>query len=302
MRLIRPIAAASLAVAAIFVAVTSGHATPRHSLSTDTPDFLRYYRLHDDTVVTELSTHSVSGLSAAQKVRRTALLAELHAYGQRGAFPHNYDFPGQLVPYFVDPKTGALCAVANLLAFSGRRDIVDRVERANNHVWVHELAADTAFRGWLTGNGLTLDEAARIQLPSQTSSGPSPAQMAAIAGTAGVVSLGVVSGLAIASIWNATGNSDGHLGKVSKLGMASGVIASAVGAAFMNSSSARQVGMYTLGAGLTSMALSARSMHNRSVVVAAQEAEKQRSLALSVAPVVSADKGGSAGMSMSVKF
>ena len=69
------------------------------------------------------------------------------------------------VPYFVDRKTGTLCAVGFLLASTGRADIVDRVAGVNNNVYVAELAGDTAFTAWLVEQGITLDEAARIQVP-----------------------------------------------------------------------------------------------------------------------------------------
>ena len=78
-----------------------------------------------------------------------ALIATLDAYRDRGLFPRNYDFPGQLMPYFFDRKTGVLCAVAHLLESTGRRDIVDRVAQMNNDVWVAELAPDSAFGTWL---------------------------------------------------------------------------------------------------------------------------------------------------------
>ncbi|HTE43613.1 MAG TPA: hypothetical protein VK636_00105, partial [Gemmatimonadaceae bacterium] len=121
-------------------------------------------QMHFDSVLTELSGRDIGALTATQRSNRGTLVRELAAYSRRGVFPHNYDFPGRAVPYFVDRKTGTLCAVGNLLAFTGRRDVVDRVARANNNVWVDQLSADTAFAAWLDANGLTLHEAARIQL------------------------------------------------------------------------------------------------------------------------------------------
>src|SRR6476661_1058213 len=106
-------------------------------------------RAHFDSVLTELTSRDVSSLSASQRVNRARLTMTLANYRERGVFPHNYDFPGQSVPYFIDRKTGSLCAVAHLLASTGRRDIVDRVARANNNVWVAELAGDTAVASWL---------------------------------------------------------------------------------------------------------------------------------------------------------
>jgi hypothetical protein len=122
-------------------------------------------RAHFDSVLVELHGRDVTALTAPQRRQRQRLLATLRAYRDAGDFPHNYDFPGQAVPYFVDRETGALCAVANLIASTGRGDIVERVTRANNNVLVPALAGDTAFRAWLDTHGLTLAEAARIQVP-----------------------------------------------------------------------------------------------------------------------------------------
>ncbi|MDB4917715.1 MAG: hypothetical protein JWM95_5359 [Gemmatimonadetes bacterium] len=298
MRLTRPIAAATLAFAAILTASATGRA---NTAPGESAEFLRINQMHDDSVVAELSTHDVSGLSHDQKIRRASLLSELHAYGEHGAFPHNYDFPGQKVPYFVDPQTGALCAVANLLAYTGRRDVVDRVARTNNHVWVQQLAGDSTFRGWLTENGLTLDEAARIQLPAGQS-GPPPVALMAGAAVVSATGLSIIAGVTISSLWNATSNADGHMGKMSKIGMTSGVAAAVVGGLIATGTPARGIGAMTLGAGLASVALSARSMQNHSAIVAAQDVKKGTLAQVTLAPVVSAEKGGSAGMSMSLKF
>src|SRR5213075_961843 len=100
-----------------------------------------------------------------QLARRAAAISTLRGYRNRGVFPHNYDFPGQAVPYFVDRKTGTLCAVAHLLASTGHRDIVDRVSKTDNNILVPQLAGDSAFSAWLSDNGLTLEEAAHIQVP-----------------------------------------------------------------------------------------------------------------------------------------
>src|SRR5215212_9827940 len=122
-------------------------------------------RLHFDSVLVELEGRGAPGLTASQQRHRAALTTTLQGYRDRGVFPHNYDFAGRAVPYFVDRKTGTLCAVGFLLASSGRRDIVDRVASVDNNVYVPQLARDTAFTAWLTENGITLAEAARIQVP-----------------------------------------------------------------------------------------------------------------------------------------
>lgn len=114
----------------------------------------------------ELVTRDVSALSQEQKRARDLQIAHLRTYRQTGVFPHNHDFPGQRVPYFVD-EHGTLCAMAYLIATSGREDIVRQVSMRRNNAKVTELAADPALgpalAAWLEGAGLTVAEAQRIQ-------------------------------------------------------------------------------------------------------------------------------------------
>jgi len=117
-----------------------------------------------DTILGELRGRDVASLSQSQRANRARNIETLRRYREIGEFPRNYDF-ARPTPYFVDRVTGTLCAVAYLLDASGRRDIVDRVAKANNNVWVDELSGDAEFRGWLDEQGLTLAEAARIQVP-----------------------------------------------------------------------------------------------------------------------------------------
>lgn len=119
---------------------------------------------HYAAVERELLARDISGLTSAQIARRRELLAQFHAYRERGDFTRNYDFPGARVPYFVD-RDGRLCAVANLLHQTGEDALVREVALLNNHVWVGELAGEPRFRAWLDENGLTFDEAVRIQGP-----------------------------------------------------------------------------------------------------------------------------------------
>jgi len=117
---------------------------PAPARSSITPEGMEVHRIqaHFDSVLAELSARDVADLTSAQHAARVRLLETLRTYRDRGIFPHNYDFAGRAVPYFVDRKTGTLCAVAHLLASTGRRDIVDRVARTNNNVWVPDLAGD----------------------------------------------------------------------------------------------------------------------------------------------------------------
>ncbi|HEX6884649.1 MAG TPA: HEAT repeat domain-containing protein [Planctomycetota bacterium] len=130
-------------------------------------------RAHYAAVLEELAAADVSHLSPAQLGARLALIAELSAYRERGDFTRNTDFPGARVPYFVDAED-RLCAVATLLSVSGEDALVRGVAVANNHVWVSELAGDEAFARWLAQNGLTFEEAVRIQGPANPPPEPPP--------------------------------------------------------------------------------------------------------------------------------
>src|SRR5512140_2947998 len=117
MRLNRSVVAAALAVASLVLVAGKGRATPA-SLDRDATEVHRI-RVHFDSVLAGLGRRDLSGLSTEQRSRRASLMTTLRAYQARGVFPHNYDFPGRATPYFVDRKTGTLCAVAHLLASTG---------------------------------------------------------------------------------------------------------------------------------------------------------------------------------------
>ncbi len=121
-------------------------------------------RAHYAQVESELRARDVSTLSAAQQSERTRLIDALHAYNQRGQFGRNFVVPLARIPQFVD-RGGRRCAVAELLHVSGRDDLVETVELAQNDAWVLDLRTDPDFNAWLDANGLDVFEAARIQVP-----------------------------------------------------------------------------------------------------------------------------------------
>jgi hypothetical protein len=137
--------------------------------SATSPDFATWerarIRAHFDSVVGELREVNVQSLGNEQRRERSRIISELEAYRDRGVFPRNYVPASPPTPTFIDQRTGARCAVGHLVEGSGRGDIVRRVAAMNNHVYVMALGADSAFTGWLDQHGLTLVEAARIQLP-----------------------------------------------------------------------------------------------------------------------------------------
>lgn len=264
---------------------------------------VRRIQFHFDSVLSDLSQRDVSALNDVQRAHRGTLLQRLRIYRDRGVFPHNYDFPGQAVPYFVDRRTETLCAVAHLLASSGRRDIVDRVARANNNVWVPELAADTAFTAWLREHGLTVSEAAFIQVPyAQPTSNGEIARNVAF----GVAAPLALMGSAITSVVNLRSNSDGHRPWMTSLGAASGLIGIGAGvrlAAFSNGPSPiRTIGAASAAVGAASVALSVRSLyHHRRLVLAEHDAARKATADVSVAPFTTGNRSG-AGLALSVQF
>jgi hypothetical protein len=218
-------------------------------------------------------------------------------------FPHNYDFPGQAVPYFVDRKTGTLCAVAHLLASTGHRDIVDRVSKTDNNILVPRLAGDSAFSAWLTDNGLTLEEAAHIQVPYAQ-----PVSKAEVVRDLAFVAISpfALAGSAITSISNLRGNSDGHRRWVNGVGIVSGVTTMIVGARVAASDmtgDATAIGGALTAIGTTSVALSVRGIHrHRTFVEAQREASRHAIAQATVSPIVTMGSHPTAGVGVSLKF
>ncbi len=101
-------------------------------------------------------------MSAAQHARRTEAIERLQAYRDAGRFPQNRDFVNQRLPYFVDAD-GTRCAMAHLIEASGDAALVEAVASSRNNAFVKELADEPALIDWLETNGLTVEEAARIQ-------------------------------------------------------------------------------------------------------------------------------------------
>lgn len=66
------------------------------------------------------------------------------------------------MPYFID-RHGVRCAMAHLIETFGGAAVVRRIATTNNNVVVYELTSDAEVNTWLAANGLTLDDAARIQ-------------------------------------------------------------------------------------------------------------------------------------------
>jgi hypothetical protein len=292
--------AAAIALVAIGTAASAPRRLERAPAPATAGAEVARIRAHFDSVLVELTARDLGALSSSQRQHRAALDATLAAYRDRGLFPRNYDFPGQAVPYFVDPRTGVLCAVAHLLESTGRRDIVDRVSHGDNNVWVSQLAGDTAFTGWLSANGITLKEAARIQLPYVQ-----PVTKAEEARNVAFMSVApfAIGGAAITSLMNVLGNADGHRTGVSKVGLVSGIVTTAMGVALVGKSGiAPAVGASAIAVGGTSIALSTRSMRRNAAIVSAREAAREREVAAAVQPTVDATGGAGARVAVTVRF
>jgi hypothetical protein len=148
---------ALVAVAALFAAPHGPAAVP-----TRTAEQVRVAS-HLDGALALLASRDLSALTPTQRANRARAVEVLKVYRDAGAYPVNRDYPGQLVPYFVDPVTDVHCAVGHLMAATGQQALVRRIAAADNHVRVMDLADDVEVRAWLETHGLTLEEAARIQ-------------------------------------------------------------------------------------------------------------------------------------------
>jgi hypothetical protein len=249
-----------------------------------------YYQARLDTILVELRTRDVSDLSQAQRANRARNIETLRQYRDVGAFPRNYDFDVP-TPYFVDRVTGTLCAVAYLLDASGRRDIVDRVAKAHNNVWVNELSGDAEFRGWLSAQGLTLAEAARIQVPyAEERVIPEFRETRVVAPT----SVALTATSLAAALWDR--KRPGTLSRITSVVAGAGTIGVGVIGVTSSRSQDQAMGAATTLAGATAILLtSQRYMTDKRIARLRQTPEP----AVNVAPTVS---GEGAGLAMTIRF
>lgn len=275
---------------------------------------IRRIHAHFDSVLVELTARNVSKLSDAQKENRDRLVRTLAGYNARGEFPHNDEFAAP-TPYFVDRRTGTLCAVAFLLESTGRRDIVNRVASANNNVWVAQLAGDTAFNSWLNVNGISLDEAARIQVPYMVGEG-SPNTLTGSQETgAGVKVLAagsvLVTGTALATgAWNALGNRHGRSQFGNIAGVTSNVLLTTLGATLFyqaqsSERTARTIGVGSTIVGTIGTVLATRSILRRPSYLAAErekENVRRSNVETSISPIIPLDRNSGAGLSLNIRF
>lgn len=117
---------------------------------------------HFDEVLAELEAADTSALSAEQRARRAQHLVRLAEYRDRGVFPRRYSGPPGRVPEFRDVH-GTRCAMGELIYLSGETQLVDDVAATANNATIAELSADARLTRWLSENGLTVEEAGRVQ-------------------------------------------------------------------------------------------------------------------------------------------
>ena len=126
---------------------------------------------HAAKVAEELAARDVSHLSDEQRANRARNLETLRAYGERGRFAQNLDYPGEAIPHLIDAE-GTRCALAHLIDESGSRALLLRLAAEDNIAFVPKLQGDAELGAWLDTQGLTLEEAAYIQGPGFVDPGP----------------------------------------------------------------------------------------------------------------------------------
>jgi hypothetical protein len=106
--------------------------------------------------------HATDGLSAMQRDKRAAALANLDRYIERGEFPRRTDdtFAG-LRPRFIDDR-GVHCAVGYLIATSGHPELARAINRDFEYAYVRDIDSP-ALLAWAGEHGFTVEELARIQ-------------------------------------------------------------------------------------------------------------------------------------------
>jgi hypothetical protein len=209
--------------------IDSSHGSP--------PGEVARIQAHLAEVEREMLARDVSHLTEAQRQARAGRIAALRAYRERGVFPHNHDFAGERVPYFVD-EHGTRCAMAYLIEQSGGGDLVRRVAATANNARVPELAGDAELTAWLDANGLTLAEAARVQptydgcgwdgIPCPDEPEPSEARVTARYGAASAVASGTSVAALVWSLREAS--TAGRTTSRGWLGLAAGAAALWIGA------------------------------------------------------------------------
>lgn len=102
-------------------------------------------------------------LRAALVARRAHHLDVLRAYREAGVFPINTTVPGD--GHFLIDEHGTLCAVANLIAQDGHKDLIVVAARTDNGLLFGDVKGGP-IHDWILTSGFTQEEIARIQVPA----------------------------------------------------------------------------------------------------------------------------------------
>ncbi|MEO5989864.1 MAG: hypothetical protein ABIU54_04385 [Candidatus Eisenbacteria bacterium] len=195
--------------------------------------------------------------SESQRAARARCVANLRAYIQRGVFPHNHQVVGRRTPVFVD-EHGTRCAMAFLIERSGEPEMVARIARTRNLARIRDLAGDASLASWLVRNGITLDEAARIQPTydgAEPDGGPDAGVWAASALGLGMASTGVGINLSI-------GKSESARNTRGLLGVALGIAGVGLGSpGLAHGGAARVFGAVDAATGIAAIALGFRQLN-----------------------------------------
>ena len=106
---------------------------------------------------------SEADVRAALIARRQHNLDLLRAYREAGVFPINTTVPGE--GHFLIDDHGTLCAVANLIALGGHRDLIVVASRTDNGLLFGDVKSGP-IHDWILTSGFTHEEIARIQVPA----------------------------------------------------------------------------------------------------------------------------------------
>lgn len=289
----------SLVAALVITGVDQRFATAAHTPGERAE--IRRIQAHFDGAIAMLESRDVSGLREAQRRNRRALTERLARYRDAGAFPRNYDFPGVPTPYFIDRKTDIRCAVAHLMDATGRADLVRRVAAMDNNVWVPELAGHAEFEAWLDEQGITLDEAARNQVPyMDVVIEPLPPTRAMSTGVSGTA-LGLTLGTATLAQLSAD---LGARRSVAVLGLATSTFALVSGGSQFQRGGDRMLGTGAVIGGIAGLYV-ARQTFGR-FRNAQREAQAGASTSLAqrtrISPILPVTAGQGAGLSVSINF
>jgi hypothetical protein len=303
---------AALPIALLAYSATTGTSTPLldpvvvTASPTQSSEYARI-RVHLETVERELLARDVSHLTREQQAARDGHIRVLREYRERGVFPHNHDFEGEQVPYFVD-EHGTLCAMAYLISRSGREDLVEKIAASRNNARIAELAADAELIAWLGAAGISPAEAARIQPMYGCVNGcgeiDEPETVSAGYAVASTITSGVggVSiGMNLLSL-----DSDRRSRWPGVMGIAAGALGVGLGLDRLGDGGApAAVGAANVAIGAVAATLGARTLirlpRDRAAAKKAVRPEPE-SRALSASPWFAADGGGAAGVRLVLRF